>query len=345
MHKLFISLLVTMFALAAPAFSQEHTKLARDIVSVHIVQSYQVLSARSKTLHAVVRDTCSGGGRLASQKPQQAFKDVLSAWMAVQHIRFGPALVQDRFYRFQFWPDKHGQAAKQIRRRLSGPIDKIPDSAQISTVSVALQGLPALERILFRSKPMTTEQRTKACKLAMAIGFNLESIASIALKEWGSYEPQNDKMLLDAVVRGLIEQLQIIANLKLVRPLGKSLEGARPRRAESWRSQMSLLNIKSNLEGLRDLLQGDEAHPGLASVLLNEGETLGVKDAIINQINFGIDRIDALPLTLHDAVTDPEARKEVVSLVAQLEGIRELVLDQLVPALGLNMGFNTQDGD
>lgn len=331
--------------LTLPASGQELSKLAKDVVRAHIVPSYQALTARSQFLNSAIDETCAGSDQLASAKAQQAYRDVLSSWMAIQHVRFGPTMAEDRFYRLQFWPDKHGQAAKQIRRRLAGPIEKIPDNAQISNVSVALQGLPALERVLFRSKPMAPEQRAKACKLARAIGSNLATISDEALNEWKSYKPQDDKMVIDAVVRGLIEQLQIMTSLKLVRPLGKSLEGARPRRSESWRSRMSLSNVKSNLEGLRLLLKGDDNNLGLASVLANEGETLGIRDAIISQLTYGIDRIDALDTSLHDAVSDAEARKEIVSLIAQIEGIRELVLDQLVPALGLNMGFNAQDGD
>ena len=81
------------------------------------------------------------------------------------------------------------------------------------------------------------------------------------------------------------------------------------------------------------------------SARLNEGETLGIRNAIILQTTYGIDRIGAMTFSLHDAVSDREARKELVSLMAQIDGIRELILDHLVPALGLNLGFNAQDGD
>lgn len=345
MRSLLISLLVAPLALAWPASAQDQTKLVRDIVNGHIVPSYQNLAVSSQSLSKALQSSCAQPGGLAVPATQMAFKDVLADWMAVQHIRFGPAMLDDRFYRFQFWPDKHGQAAKQIRRRLAGPLKNIPDAGQISKTSVALQGLPALERILFASRPMEPEQRKKACKLATAIGFNLEDMARQTYNDWKSYTQEDPKDVLDAVTRGLIEQLQIMTSLKLVRPLGKSLEAARPRRSESWRSRMSLKNIKSNLEGLRDLLGGNETNPGLASVLPNEGETLGIRAAIIAQLAYGIERLEASRIPLHDAVSAPESRKEVRSLVAQIDGIRELVLEQLVPALGLNMGFNAQDGD
>ncbi|MEM1198785.1 MAG: imelysin family protein [Pseudomonadota bacterium] len=344
-HLVFALTLLTICSTQAAGQGLDKAALARGVIAGHIAPGYAQLAEATANLRQKIDAACNGQETLTGPDVQGAYTSALAAWMRVQHIRFGPAMAEDRFYSFQFWPDKHGQAAKQIRRRLSGPIDKIPDKDQIGRGSVALQGFPALERLIFDSKANTPEQRLKACKLATSIGFNLARMAKETAADWQSYAPKEPSEVLNAVVRNMMEQLQIITDLKLGRPLGKSLEGARPRRAESWRSRSSLENIKANLQSLSDLLAGSGKHPGLASVLPNEGETLGMRDAIVEQLAYGIGRIEQQPGSLHDAVSTQKEREAILFLVAHIDGLRQLLFEQLAPALDVNLGFNSQDGD
>lgn len=345
--KRFVVILALLTVCSSQAAGQgvDKAALARDVIVGHIAPGYTRLAKETAVLRQKLTAACSAQATLTGPDAQHAYKSALSAWMRVQHVRFGPAMAMDRFYRFQFWPDKHGQAAKQIRRRLSGPVDKIPDKEKIGLGSVALQGFPALERLIFDSKSRTPEQRLKACKLATAIGFNLARMAEETAAEWQSYSPKEPSTVLNAVVRNMMEQLQIITDLKLGRPLGKSLEAARPRRAESWRSRSSLDNIQANLESLSNLLAGSGKYPGLASVLADEGETLGVRDAIVEQLAYGIGRIEEQSHPLHDAVSMQQEREAIMFLVSHIDGLRQLLFEQLAPALDVNLGFNSQDGD
>ncbi len=345
MRSVILLLLLSVLAVPAMAEGQGRATLVQGIIAGHIAPGYQALATHAQRLEQELDIACAGDALFGTGGVRQAYKDALASWMKVQHIRFGPAMADDRFYRFQYWPDKHGQGAKQIRRRLAGPLGKIPSRQTIGRSSVALQGFPALERILFNKAPVKPEQRAKACKLADAIGFNLSKMATQTTADWQSYAPSDPQTVVDALLRKVIEQLQIITSLKLTRPLGKSVEAARPRRAESWRSRSSLSNIKANLLGLRDLLAGSDSHQGLASVLANEGETLGLRDAMIEQLTYGITRIEGYQFSLHDAVSMPEGREAMIFLNSHLVGLRELIFEQLAPALGVNLGFNAQDGD
>ena len=55
--------------------------------------------------------------------------------------------------------------------------------------------------------------------------------------------------------------------------------------------------------------------------------------------------LDGVGLPLDKAVEDPAARPKVETLVTELKALRQLVAQELAPALDLAVGFNALDGD
>src|SRR3546814_3114375 len=79
----------------------------------------------------------------------------MDAWMAVQHLRFGPSLLFLRVDRVEFWPDKRGTVGRHLAQLLSDH-DLQPLAPRVfANGSVAVQGFPALERL--RSEEHTSE--------------------------------------------------------------------------------------------------------------------------------------------------------------------------------------------
>ena len=144
------------------------------------------------------------------------------------------------------------------------------------------------------------------------------------------------------LLKSLHTALQGVIALKLEAPLGASLEEAKPRRAESWRSGLSLANIRANLE-TADALYAAPGGFSAALKTLTEGDEL---DQAIRQ-GFGraFAQLDAIGSPLDAAVEDPAARAQVEALLTEVKGLRQLVSEQLAPALDLLVGFNAMDGD
>ncbi len=344
----------TVFAVCFAAFllggnsvsaTEDRAELVAGIVAGHIVPRYEALQTATTNLARTVSAVCRAGRSPAEDKARSDYRAALAAWMGVQHLRFGPAKVDDRIYRYQYWPDKHGQGGKQMRRLLAGPVDKIPGTKRIGETSVAVQGFPALERLLFSEPMKTEEQRAKTCKLATSITSNLTSMTADALREWRDFRPQNAQETINQIVRATVEQLQIISNLKLNRPMGKSLKKARPRRSESWRSEASLSNIQQNYLALKEMIDGSGDWVGLRPLLATSQEQTDAVDALSQNLTYGSDAIRKHGPSLADSVKQDDGRKFVTFLIAHTEGIRDLVVDNVAPALGVNLGFNEQDGD
>src|SRR5690606_3610781 len=122
------------------------------------------------------------------------------------------------------WPDRHNQITRQLARLLSAADDDALQPGRFATATVALQGLPALERLLFaQSSPLGAY----GCRLASTIAANLGTIAGEVVDQWRGIAPDQD--LAEGLVDGLMTQLQIIVDLKLLRPLGEGAASARPR--------------------------------------------------------------------------------------------------------------------
>ena len=56
-------------------------------------------------------------------------------------------------------------------------------------------------------------------------------------------------------------------------------------------------------------------------------------------------QLDAIGLPLDAAVGDAAARAQVEALLAEVKSMRQLVSQELAPALDLLVGFNAMDGD
>ncbi len=324
---------------------EQKTRLIGSLLTNHVIPRYAAFRDQAAILRDALKRTCQAGQPPGTDVVKSAFSATLAAWMQVQHIRFGPVMAKDRFYRVQFWPDKHGRGGKQLNRLLNGPPDAVPDKNRIARTSVALQGLPALERLIFTSPDSNDRRREIACRLASAITHNLVQIADSTLADWQAYKPADAAIVIEALVRNLVEQLQIILDAKLARPLGKSVKLARPKRAESWRSRNSLNNIRHNLQGMLELIGGPDGGDGLRLATRPAKEGYDIADAMVENLNYGIKSISGHPGSLAEDVTSPKGREYITFLIAHVGGLQELIVEHLAPQLGVNLGFNSQDGD
>jgi uncharacterized protein len=196
-----------------------------------------------------------------------------------------------------------------------------------------------------------------ACALAAAIARNLAALAAGVLDDWQRPGGFRDMMLTAAagndayfaaeeasgdLLKSLHTALQSVIGLKIEAPLGASLDQAKPKRAENWRSKLSLAGIRANLETAYALYAG----PGGFSTALQALTDDDQLDWTLRQdFTQAFAQLDALQLPLDAAVGDAAARAKVEALLAEVKTMRQLVSQELAPALGLLVGFNAMDGD
>ncbi|MET1028611.1 MAG: imelysin family protein, partial [Dongiaceae bacterium] len=215
------------------------------------------------------------------QKPDQAgfesvrsaFGNLSDAWMAVQLLRFGPLSQSQRLDRISYWPERRSIIDKQLAAFVSAGDKSKLEAASFSNASVAVQGLAAMERLLYDGEdPLhryTDGSPTAAYRAALilAIARNLEQIAKEARISWQDLAPKLAKgdqggfgatpeEATGQIYAGLLTNMQIVGDQKIGLALGKGADLAKPKQAEQWRAGRSLHNIALNLKAVRQAIIG-----------------------------------------------------------------------------------------
>jgi len=337
--------------IAGPAHAKltetQRAEFVTSFIEHHVVPRYTVLASRISDMNAAAQSFCTSPSSDRLLAMREAFSAAYLSWMSVQHIRFGSALEGDAHYRFQFWPDKHGQGAKQIRRLILADTP-VPEAMELAEGSVALQGFPALERVLFADDKALLAgdaKATRRCALIRSISANLKSLSQTVLGRWTENRVVGSDAALGEIVRVYLEQLQTITELKIKRPLGKSREAARPKRAEAWRSSLSFAAIEANLKALRAVYSGEGGWSGFAPFLASDEETQSMASAIEEHFAYGAKVVSGQPSTLRETVQSEDGRRTLAALIGTVDEIREFSFAVLPEALGVTLGFNSLDGD
>ncbi|WP_417784281.1 imelysin family protein [Terasakiella pusilla] len=335
MKRLFalsLLLLTPTISQAAPSTQELSLKVVQDFV----IPSYDAFSHQAKRQADAWDKTCNGD----TLKP--LFHNTSDAWAAVQHINFGPITLLLRRDRLYHWPERRNAVGKSLSKALNDKDISLLSAKKITGTSVALQGLPALERILYTD----AIKDDYGCQLGKAIAHNIEEIANGTLKDWkaalpnikeGSAHPiffeSNDEVAIRLFTE-LLTGFQMISDQKIALPMGSNLKKANGKRAEGWRSLRSTRYIQQSAKNLRAM-----ALPFVSFLPEKSAEKTE------QQLSKFVQLASTLPSPLKDAVTDEEARKKILTFRDEISKTRNLIVEEFTQHLGLTVGFNSLDGD
>lgn len=339
---------------AAAEISQNSWRqMNQNIVSQHILPGYEELLSQATRLELSTTQLCKAPTTENLETSRHEFRSTLAAWQGIQHITFGPIELLMRSYSIQFWPDKKNLTSKQLNKLLQAEDpDALTDTA-FQTASIAVKGLPAMERILFSDKAIELIQQSPfRCQLLHAISNYLKDQSEDTYREWqafqteftyleseeGQYESAQEASI--DLLKSQIEPLEIIRDLKLIRPLGK--QKAKTRRLESWRSQHSLQNIQINLQSLHHMYSGLEG-ANLYGLLKEQG-AIDLANKIEQQFTELEHLIEGIPTPLEQHIHDEVVRNKLQMLA---EGIERLgkYFETSMKHIQIQLGFNSRDGD
>jgi uncharacterized protein len=298
------------------------------VVQSHIRPGYAAFDDAAERLAAV--DSCN------PEDLRPAFQDTYDAWMKVEHLHVGPAEEEGRSLSVLFWPDPKGLGAKAQAALLKADPATLTMEA-MAQQSVAARGLAGLERLLYPAEALPGDP----CALIEATANDLARTAEVLAQDWGPYgdlllsagEPGNDRYLkpeeaTQALFTQLATGLDFIADRRIGRPLG-TFDKPRPDLAEGRASGRSLANITQSLIALRDLSQ---------SLSPESMKTLAAFDHAIKLAQAFTD-------PTFDTISDPQAWLKLEILQQAVRTTHDTAVAELGPALGVELGFNAQDGD
>ncbi len=286
---------------------------------------------------------------------KKGFNDVADAWASSQQFRIGALAQEQRAERFAYWPERRNVVEKQINALLAVQGQDGLAADQFANGSVAVQGLPVLERILYGDDKgqhlLGGDKAERRRAIVVAIANNLKVIASDAQKIWMENLKDTTKAAnifaanpgegVAQSYTNLLTITQIVAEQKLGAPLGGAdVANAKPKAAEQWRSGRSLRNIQLNLETAKTSVL---APGGFADLL--PAEQAGLKNDVAKAFDDAIAAIRPIGDDLSSAVTNHNNRKTVTALLVKVNHLRDLLRQQMPSALGVTLGFNELDGD
>lgn len=340
-------------ALATPDFETAvATVIERAIVPAH--ESFSdAATAQAMTMERL----CAQPGAGSLVDARAAFETLVLAWSRIEMFRFGPARTENRFEKLFYWPDRKGRGLKQVQAILATEDETASTAKTLSQKSVAVQGLPALEFVLFGTGADALASGSSfRCAYGLAIASVVADNAEALLAGWteagsfaddmrgagGAESPyQSHQEVVQDLLRAASEQVQIVRDLKISASIGADPERAKPKRAPFWRSDLTLATMVANLNGVEVLLSS-----GLVA-LLPEAE---VRHASALDFELGQARktLDGLKSTGSDWIAlagQTEGHQKLAYALIPLAGAIRVIAESFPAALGLTLGFNSLDGD
>ncbi len=320
--------LAAVVVLAAPA----HADVA-DAVNDRILPDLAAFRDATRALADTTAQTCDP----AALRP--AWNAAFDAWIPVSFLRLGPAEEHGRILAIAFWPDPKGIGARQLRQLRASQDPVVTDPAGFAERSVALRGFFALERLLYPAEPLTGDY---ICALIRATSADLARVAAEIDQGWrddfaqtllSAGQPGNTRYLTEAEAKqALFTQLmtgfEFTADQRLGRPLG-TFDRPRPERAEARASARSQRNVELSLQAL--LAFGQALAGPLPETRANVERALAAANAL-NDPDFS-------------GLAQPQGHVRAEALQGLVRSAQDSAGAEAGAALGVDIGFNSADGD
>jgi len=337
----------------------DHGRLARQALEKHIRPGYARFAAAAKSLHEAISAGC-GGNAAARTRIDQAFDAVVTAWGRIEHITFGPVTAEQRIERIMFWPDRRGIGARQVAKALRERPSDVLDSDQLSKKSVAMQGLPALETVLFgeASSSATKDAARFRCGFARAIADNLSRIAEAITSEWASNDgfvkswlspgPDNPNFLKPAettiaLAKAFDLGLEKVRDQRVGGPLG--LNAQRRKIAPALgKSGRSMLLILASIDGLRGLYVQGGMEQALIGARKDDTENTVALARLVSK-ELATAGKTASALAGQKTPFEGASLQRIIALGFPLKNARSTAAELFADVTDLPLGFNASDGD
>ncbi|EAU42042.1 hypothetical protein FP2506_16454 [Fulvimarina pelagi HTCC2506] len=317
---------------------------------------YAALEEAARKQVASVEALCATPGEDKLLEARDGFEEQVSAYAGIEFVRFGPIREDNRLERLVFFPDPRGVTRRQVEELLAEEDESASTAESLAQKSVAVQGLPALEFVLFGegSDTLATADAAYRCSYGEAIAQNVASIAGEITEAWaeddGIYKRltapkaddpayRNASDSIGEIISVFTEGLKIIRDQRIRPALGE--EGTPPK------AYLFLFNRSGNALAA---LQADFAGLSTMFEAASFTEVLPKDEAFLqNSISFEFQEaratLDDAEGPLSDTVADEDVRGKLDYAMIVAGSLRSQFENQLAASLGLSTGFSSLDGD
>lgn len=343
--------------------------LLSNLVDGAIIPLYSELNTASQTLSSNSQTFCQATTPENFQQLRQAWGETMLAWQRTDALLFGPATEEQIDFSINFTPPKKLIINRLLKSEEQFSVELVDKSG------VGGQGLSTLEFLLFdRDKSDTDvlaqfqgEQGQRRCEYVQAASELLQRNIGLITEPWlrkdnsyadafrqaeGSPIFSGPREAIDMFIGKLYQSAEKTAKQKLGIPLAKGATHAASGkdgevhtnafRLPAWRSGYSVQVVRANLEGIQRLLKD-----GGLFTWLREHNDREVEKFIADSLEKRLDDFLKLPIPEGDVFAavekgDTSALDNYYHLGSDIQmGIKR----QLAKVMGVQLGFNDNDGD
>jgi uncharacterized protein len=350
-----LSLAIAFFATGAHA-GFDLDKLMRETSASFVRPAYAAFAGQAQKLVTAQKALCDMPANDRLAEARLAFAETVLTWSRAEMFRAGPVAGQNRLERILFYPDRKGTGLKQVQAALAENDRSVTDAQLLASKSVAMQGLGALEYVIFGSgaETLAAPQDPFRCRFGLAIALNVSNIANELTSawqpggqvdlDWNSHDEtnpfaRNDREALNLVLGTIIHGLEQVQDVRIGAFLDLNNGKDKPKAALFWRSRLTMRSIAANLRslqlmfdisGLDGALPEDEAH---------------VAGSIRFDFNAALEALNSLDLPVDELLNNAKHREKLVFVRYTIGDLIRRFDQDFAVASGLAAGFSFADGD
>lgn len=324
---------ITPVEISADAQQAYLTHVANDIV----IPAYTDAAKQSDILHDLAQKHCQqapvSGAELDALREQWLI--LAQAWANAEMINFGPATESMSNLYINYYPDERGLVHSGVADLIAANPNLTP--TQLANESAIVQGVPGLEEALYANDSLNEAQCAYVMSASAALSSRLKDIE----KSWQDNattllaidNTANSNKGLNQWINSLLSMLEIMKTNAIDQPLG--LTGKAKGHLPAATAGQSRAIINAKLAALNSTL----TDPVLTAMLGSNNDT-----KVGNELSTALaDTTTLLAQMPEDLATADKATQQ--QLFEQMTAITRLLKRQLMPTLGIRVGFNSNDGD
>ena len=309
------------------------THVANDIV----IPAYADAAKQSDLLHELAQKHCQqtpvSGDALKELRDQWLV--LAQAWAVAEMVNFGPATASMSNLYINYYPDERGLVHGGVADLIAA--NPKLTAEQLANESAIVQGVPGLEEALYANDSLDAGQCAYVLSASSALSTRLKDIE----KNW-----QQNSITLLAIDKtaesdqglnqwfnSLLSLVETMKSNAIDQPLG--LTGKKKGHLPAATAGQSRAIINAKLATLNKAM----TDPVLTAILGSNNEN-AVADTLSTALADATTLLAQMP---EDIATADKATQQ--ELYDKLTTITRIIKRQLIPTLGIRVGFNSTDGD
>ena len=161
---------------------------ARKFANDFAIPRFQAVAAAAHAQQDAWTQFCADTKRDNAKALTRSFDNLADAWAKVEFVRIGPASIALRVERFNWWLDRTNATGNALDAMLASDAkDLTPE--KLATGSVAGQGLPVIERLLYDKGALAAlkaRDGARRCAVGEAVARGQTAIADAIVTDWTS---------------------------------------------------------------------------------------------------------------------------------------------------------------